>query len=146
MKKLILIVLFIPLTSFGQIGKSDVVTVNWVEIGNADKLLNWHTLNNIEGTDQYYLRYRNFKYRNIDDFKYVYFNATKDELDYLYNALMEPLIKKDKEDRTIKVGDCSINYFRRGPSLMLYIDHPTGVTDGEFFVTKKKLQKLFGKR
>ena len=146
MKKLIIILLFVPLISLGQIGKVEENENKTVVIGVADKMVGYPRLSNLEGTDAYVIYYRNLEYRQLEDFKTFTFNATKEELDYLYNALLEPLVKKDKSKKSITVGDVTLNFQKKSSSITVFVDHPVGETDGWMgFLSKKQLARLFGK-
>jgi len=162
MKKLLLLLLFIPVVSFGQIGKAKEKTKRIV-IGVADKMVGYPELSNLPGTDTYLIYYRNLEfevsffnvlvytpftiYTAFEDFKSFTFNASKEELDYLYNALLEPLLKKDKSQKSISVGDVTLNYKKTMSSISVFVDHPTGITDGWMgYLSKKQLARLFGKK
>jgi hypothetical protein len=162
MKKLLLFLLLVPLVSFGQIIKVKKPPKPIV-IGVADKMVGYPKLSNLPGTDIYLIYYRNLEYEvsffNVlvytpftiytafEDFKSFTFNATKEELEYLYNALLEPLLTKDKSPKSITVGDVTLNYKKTMSSISVFVDHPNGITDGWMgYLSKKQLARLFGKK
>ena len=126
-------------------------------------MLGYPELINLSGTDTYLIYYRNLEYElssfNVlvytpftiytafEDSKSFTFNATKEELESLYNALLEPLLTKDKSQKSITLGDVTLNYKKTMSSISVFVDHPTGITDGWMgYLSKKQLASLFGKK
>lgn len=129
-----------------QIGQAKENT-KWTTVGVADKLVGTPKLSKAEGTNMYDLYYSNFEYRNIDDMKHLFFEATSEELDYLYNEFSSVFKSKSKAIKNIQVGNATVYYSKMGASVKITIDYETasGETSGWFFLSKKKLAKLFGK-
>lgn len=139
--------LFVPLISLGQIGKVEENENKIIVIGVVDKLVGYPRLSNLEGTDTYIISYRNLEYREIEDFKTFTFSATKEELDYLYNALLEPIVKKDKSKKSITVGDVTLNFQKKSSSITVFVDHPVGETDAWMgYLSKDQLARFFGEK
>ena len=138
--------LLFTLSLSAQIGKAKENT-KWTTIGVADKLVGTPKLSKVENGNLYDLYYKNFEYPNIDDSKHLFFEATPDELDYLYNEFASVFKSKSKDMKNIKVGNATVYYSRQAASIMIQIDYEdiSGETSGWFFVSKKRLAKLFGK-
>ena len=120
----------------------------WTTIGVADKLVGNPKLDKTESGNQYDLYYRNYEYTSLNDMKHLFFNATPEELDYLYNEFASVFTTKSKETKNISVGNATIYYRKQSASIRITIDYDSesGETSGWFFVSKKKLAKLFGKK
>ena len=146
MKKLLLVCLLIPIFCLGQIGKAEEKVDQLVLVGVTNKMVGYPKLEKYKGQDRYMITYKNLEYTEIVDIKVFSFDATEKDLDYLYNALLERLVKKDKSPKTIKVGDVTLNYKKQSSSISVNVDHPTGETDGWMgYLSKKQLANLFGK-
>jgi len=65
-------------------------------------------------------------------------------LEYLFSKLYEGF--NSKEEKKLKIGDCTIYYKKVSASIRVSVQHPAGATDGWFYISKKKLERLFGKR
>ena len=78
----------------------------------------------------------------------MFFEATPEELNYLYNEFASFLSIKSKETKNISVGNATIYYKKEMGSLRMTIDYDpaSGETSGWFWVSKKKLARLFGKK
>lgn len=126
-------------------------------------MLGYPELINLSGTDTYLIYYRNLEYElssfnvlvytpftiytTFEDLKSFTFNATKEELDFLYKALLEPLLTKDKSQKSVTVGEVTLNYKRTISGISVFVDHPFGISDGWMgYLSKKQLASLFGKR
>ena len=148
MKKLLsVLVLTFTISLSAQIGETKENT-KWITIGIADKLMGTPKLDKTESGNQYDLYYRNYEYTSLNDMKHLYFNATPEELDYLYNEFASVFTTKSKETKNISVGNATIYYRKQSASIRITIDYDSesGETSGWFFVSKKKLAKLFGKK
>tara|TARA_X000000950_G_C13654794_1_gene553285 strand:+ start:59 stop:499 length:441 start_codon:yes stop_codon:yes gene_type:complete len=133
------------LVAFGQIGKA-TERQKFVDIGVANKMVGYPKLSKAEGTDSYCIYYRNLEYKQLEDFKTFCFNASESELDYLYDALMQPILEKDKSKKSITVGEVTLNFSKVSSSISVYVDNPIGETDAWMgYFTKKQLTRLFGK-
>ena len=141
-----LIALIFTVSLSAQIGKAKENT-KWVTIGVSDKLVGTPKLSKVANGNLYDLYYSNFEYRNIDDMKHLFFEATPEELDYLYNEFASVFQSKSKDTKNIQVGNATVYYKRVAASIRISIDYEdiSGETSGWFFVSKKKLAKLFGK-
>ena len=131
--------------TYSQIGKSEELT-SWETIGVGNKIFGYPKLkkNKVGGKDYYALTYKNFEYQNIDDIKSLYFYATPDELEYLYDALQKGGHKK--ETTSIDIGEGRITVKKNAASIMVNVYHPPGETDGWFFFTPKQLANTFAKK
>ena len=93
MKNMILLLL-LPAFTCAQIGKTEKVSNSWEIIGIANKVNGYPRLEKTvmeDERDYYLLHYRNLEYRQLDDRKNFYFYAKPDELDYLYNEILNNL-------------------------------------------------------
>ena len=142
-----IVALIFTLSLSAQIGKAEENT-KWVTIGVADRLVGTPKLSKTEGGNLYDLYYSNLEYVQIDDMKHLFFEATPEELDYLYNEFASVFNSKSKETKNINVGNATVYYRRMSASIRISIDYEaaSGETSGWFFVSKKKLAKLFGKK
>jgi hypothetical protein len=145
MKNTILFIGIFLITSltFGQIGASEEVT-SWETVGIANKLAGYPRIDKTKvGEKVYYaITYINEEYTAIIDEKILYFFATPDEINYLYDALQKGVHKK--ESTSIDVGEGRINIKKWGNRNRFYIYHPLGETDGWFWITPKQLGNMFG--
>ena len=141
------LVLTFTISLSAQIGETKENT-KWITIGIADKLMGTPKLDKTESGNLYDLYYRNYEYTSLNDMKHLYFNATPEELDYLYNEFASVFTTKSKETKNISVGNATIYYRKQSASIRITIDYDSesGETSGWFFVSKKKLAKLFGKK
>ena len=146
MKNFLLLLLAVPFVGLSQIGQAKEQE-KWDVIGVADKFVGVPKLSKLQGKDYYHLYYANLEYPNIDDYKSLFFEATPEELDYLYNEFMSQLVNKTKEMKNIKVGNATIYYKRNAASLRWDIEYDVleGETSGWFYTSKKQLSRLFGK-
>ncbi len=130
--------LFFTLSLSAQIGKSKENT-KWTSVGVADKLVGTPKLSKVENGNLYDLYYKNFEYPNIDDMKHLFFEATPEELDYLYNEFASVFESKSKDMKNIQVGNATIYYNRIASSIRMSIDYEaaSGETSGWFFCQKR---------
>ena len=131
--------------TYGQIGASEEIK-SWETIGIGNKIFGYPKLNKnkVGDKDYYAITYKNFEYPNIDDIKSLFFFATPDELEYLYDALQKGGHKK--ETTSIDIGEGRITVKKNAASIMVNVYHPLGETDGWFFFTPKQLANMFGKK
>ena len=104
MKKLLLVLLFVPIFSFSQIGEVKNVPEN-ILVGYNNKMTKFHKLfYSITNDNQklYTLRYRNMKYQHIDEYDSFSFTASDEEIEYLYNFFLEQM--SNKAGKTIELG------------------------------------------
>lgn len=137
---IVLLVLFITAPSFAQIGetevKEDPILVG--RVGVVPKLQYKET----DAGRYYTLLYNNAKY-SITDIKAIGWLGDEEDLEYVYNFILEGI--GNKEDRSLKVGDDTMRTYPYGKkTVSIYIDHKND-TDGNFYINKKGLDKLFGK-
>lgn len=98
-----------------------------------------------DGRNYYVLTFKNLEYQKIDDIKSMFFYATDDELEYLFNYFIESL--KDKETRTIDVGDQTLYLKKTAMSIRVTVTYNKDPEpDGWFWLSKKQIERLFGKR
>ena len=93
----------------------------------------------------YILSFNNLEYPSISDIKQITFIANQNELDTLYNFLLEGF--KDKELRTIDVGSQTLYIKKTAMSIKITVKYnEKAEPDGWFYLSKKQLMRLFGKK
>jgi len=129
--------------SFGQIGAAEELP-QWETIGVGNKLLGYPKLEKakIGDKDYYALTYRNQEYTAIEDIKTLFFYATQDEINYLYDAIQKGGQKN--ESTSINVGEGRISVKKVAASVRFGMFHPLGETDGWFWITPKQIANMFG--
>lgn len=149
LNKLILI-LFVCLFSqniIAQIGTGKTVDKP-ILIGKATKMQDFPRLEKYsnEGDNPYYiLSFNNLEYPNIDDLKQVDFYANDEELEYLFDFLMGCF--KTKDVSTIDVGDQTLLIKKTASSLRITVNYnKEPEPSGWFYLSKKQIERLFGKR
>ena len=145
MKKLLLILLCLPFIGLGQIGETKTIAES-IHVGYNNNITKSHSLSyyvNENGTKRYTLRFRNTEYQHIDTYDSFSFDATDEELEYVYNFFMEQM--KNKEIKTLEIGDNTISATKMGRAVRIS-NISVGVPKNYFFLLKKDLERLFGKR
>lgn len=140
--KLLLLVLFIATTVNAQISeasKSEAITVGRaMRHPGSPSLQYWE-----QGNDRYYsIIYQNTKY-SITDIKSIGFYASEEELEQLYNWFKAGF--EAKEIESLNVGKGQLSRGKVGSMIMVFV-REEGKTDGEFYLSKKGLDKMFGKK
>jgi hypothetical protein len=96
----------------------------------------------IKGEPVYVMTYRNLEYQNIIDIQNFGFTATPDELEYLYQFLKDGF--NTNEDRFLSVGESKLSTIKSASSIAVFVRR-TGKPEGYFYLSKKQLDRLFGK-
>ncbi len=139
---IILLLAFLTAPSFAQIGeapKDESILVGRAMNSPASPTLRyWNTSNG----KYYSLMYDNKKY-TITDLKSILFYATDEELEQLYQFLKAGFDGGDI--KSVSVGEGSISVGKVGGQIMLFI-YERGEAEGQTYLNKKGLDKLFGKR
>lgn len=147
MKKIIFIlfvVLFVNHT-YSQISTAKKLDES-VIMGIADKMVGLPKLAYSEidkNTKQYYLYYYNLEYPTIKDIQTISFTATSDELEYFYKFLQSGFDSTDKQ--SLKIGDASIIIYKTYSSIKVSVTQKNDIP-GWFYLSKKQIDKLFGKK
>jgi hypothetical protein len=145
MRKLIscLLVLYSGLTfaQIGEVEKRDEGVVIGTATGRQNGLPVLKKFE-VRGEDYYIITYRNADYAQIIDIQSFGFVAAPDELEYLYQFLKDGF--DTNEDRFLSVGDARLSTIKSASSIAVYVRR-AGQPDGYFYVTKKQLDRLFGK-
>lgn len=95
------------------------------------------------GDDRYILSYRNLEYKNISDHRQIPFKATNEELESLYNDLINTI--GTSTDKTYTLNKHNLIVSPKKKSLFIFVTSETE-TDSYFYITQKNLERLFGKR
>ena len=147
MKKLLLLLLFIPLLGFSQIGEvKSIDDPEEILVGYNNKMTKFHKLSysvNSDNKKLYTISYRNMKYQQIDEYGSFSFTAADEEIEYLYNFFLEQM--SDKSGKTIELGENKIFARKMGKAVRIS-DTTPGVIDNNFWLLKKDLERFFGKR
>ena len=130
---------------FCQVGESRTVEESAL-VGVADKMVGYPRLDfykREDGNNLYLLTYINLEYANIRDTKTISFYANQEDLEYLFNFLMDGF--KTKEKRSLTLGEDEINIKKASLSIIVNVHHSNS-TNGFFYLSKRQTERLFGKR
>ena len=130
---------------FCQVGESRTVEES-ILVGKADKNVGYPRLDfykREDGNNLYLLTYINLEYANIRDTKTISFYANQEDLEYLFNFLMDGF--KTKETRSITLGEDEIIIKKTMASIRISVLHSQGL-NGWFYLSKRQTERLFGKR
>ena len=145
--QIIVSICFFPFVSFSQIGEvKSYDSPEEVLVGYNNKMTKFHKLSyslNSDNKKLYTLSYRNMEYQHIDEYGSFSFSATDEEIEYLYNFFLEQML--DKSGKTIELGKNMIFARKMGKAVKIS-DMTPGVIDNNFWLLKKDLERLFGKR
>ena len=145
MKKLLLILLCLPMIGFGQIGKTTTIPES-VHVGYNNNFTKFHSLSYYvkeDGTKRYTLHFRNMLYQHLDTYDSFSFNATDKELEYVFNFFKEQI--KNEQTKILDIGGNTITASKLGKGVNIS-NISDGVLDNHFWLMKKDLERLFGKR
>ena len=155
MKYLIIAVAILCTTpSFAQIGKAEIKSEN-VTIGEVS-LLEYGIIGNIngrasitrsdtkneEGKAYHMIAFQNQKYKSITDIKVAGFFAGQEELDYLFNEMVNVL--KTGQEIELTLGKRVVNLSRsmggKKGALLFWVNG-----EGYFYLNDQQVYVLFGK-
>lgn len=94
------------------------------------------------GKRTYSITYRNLEYDNIKDIKSIEFEATDEELQYLYNFFKESF---GREDRTLTVGNARLVTNSSDENNMYVFVYYPNEPNGWFYLGANEVDRLFGK-
>jgi len=145
MKKLLLLLLFIPLVSFGQIKKTD--SSKYILVGEA-KVFGQTQVSLYKDTgnpDYYFFSYINRKYKILTDADSFGFKDIDGAFDYLYDSILEGFKNKSKTvSFELEEGTLIVKY--GGGSIQFYFTNKAGIDSFTGYMTKKAFSALFGKK
>ena len=145
MKKLLLLLL-LPVLGFGQIGKINdnqlPETTLIGEVTNPIGFIASLKKSVIDGDNFYMLSFRNFEYQYLVDAEVLSFNATDDEIEYLFLELKKGF--KSKSLITLDVGKSKL-MFKQYINKKNLIITVSGDASGFFSLSGKQLHTLFNK-
>ncbi len=149
MKKLLFILLFaVSFSGVSQIKK--VTPIHLETIGRIGPKNNPHIL--IEKKDSTYIfTYSDLKFTHIDDFKSFQFDDLNNDFEALYTMMLSGLENPPEEDVMIELPGSFIwlNYTKAMGVANVRIIHKnkgTGIEGYTVWLTKRRLNKLFGKK
>ena len=123
------------LTSYETVGKL-TNPYKYVELQKAD----------FDGTTMYMLSYQNLEYQEITDIASISFEATNEELDYLYDELMKgTAMKKNDPEVSLNIGDGTLFISRAAAGQVRLMYKEDGVPFKWTWMSKGQLRKVFGK-
>ncbi|PIB27599.1 hypothetical protein BFP77_00095 [Maribacter sp. 4U21] len=91
--------------------------------------------------DYYFFKFTNAEFARIDDTRIVGFNASKEELELLYQAALD--VYEKGNTLTLKVGEYDLMLVKE--KWLSFHFSKKGEIDSYFMVNEKQLKKLFGK-
>jgi hypothetical protein len=149
MKNLLLLLLLIfSITSNSQIKeqkKIDTVIIGeLIKNRKLDVKLEYTILP--DQSRYYTIFYRNNYFQTLDDYKFISFEAKQDELDNLYNSILDLLVNgKVDESKIFKLGDYSVAFTKR--RISAWRDHIEILVDSHNYFTlyEKELKLIFNK-
>tara|TARA_B110000240_G_scaffold155938_1_gene173219 strand:+ start:182 stop:688 length:507 start_codon:yes stop_codon:yes gene_type:complete len=168
MKKLLLILLCLPLIGFGQINRIETGNDKRTEIGSLSNVLGdmkiLKTVSEYSNLTTYNISYRNCKYMNINDYSEFTFNETGNDLENLYSMIIDEFDFEKKgvlykhalnykifNEIKIDIGKgrtLFLMYGKKGLAPItfkfLYKDE-SGNESWSQWLNKKQINKLFGK-
>ncbi|MGM0931949.1 MAG: hypothetical protein ACQEWD_00740 [Bacteroidota bacterium] len=129
------------LSSNAQVGQAESVDEGEV-IGIANKSVGLPKLEKIKVEDQnlFILTFYNLEYIALKEIDNISFYASNEDINYLYNFLQDQL--KNKESKTLLLGDNEIMATKVSSSVRIDILGK----DSWFYLSRKQLERLFGKR
>lgn len=149
MNRLFILTITVMLTwinGFGQIEKINLPeskTVGEIKsLGAFVADLKYYTTSN---DTTYTLMFRNLKYQTLTDIKSVSFDGKGGTLESLYNILVESLDAEKGKDNAFKLGKEDIIVKTQSMMGAKYIMFWVAESGAYFNLTKKQLDKLFGK-
>ena len=146
MKKLLFLLLIAPVFGFGQIGKINdnqlPETTLIGEVTNPIGFIASLKKSVIDGDNFYMLSFRNFEYQYLVDAEVLSFNATDDEIEYLFLELKKGF--KSKSLITLDVGKSKL-MFKQYINKKNLIITVSGDASGFFSLSGKQLHTLFNK-
>jgi hypothetical protein len=136
MKKIVFVVLFACGIMQGQVGEVQSVPETEV-IGVADRNVGLPKLE-VE-KDLHFLSFYNLEYPSLREVETVTFYASPEEREYLYEVFKDQL--KSKESKTITLGENELLLKKTMGSIRVTVlGH-----DAWFYLSKKQVERLFGK-
>ena len=163
MKKLLLILLCLPFIGFGQIKKIQN-TLKRTEIGSILGLKIIKYESESDKSISYNVFYKNLKYNVLDDASSFSFNETGNDFESLYSMIMDgfnfenkkPLRKvalnyKLYNEIILDIGSNQTLYLRYGKkgfapiAFQFYLIDANGIESWSYWLSKKQINKLFGK-
>ena len=142
MKKILLLaVLFFGINLSAQI--SEVKNISWIKVGSVleDKL----EYNIVDSKNYYSWMYRNSEYKTITDFQSIGFFATQDELDSLYNIIVDLYNQPSKTEKKLMLGKNEIMLSKSSDNVYVF-QYKDGLQVGWTFYKKRQIDKLFNKK
>tara|TARA_X000001036_G_scaffold313313_1_gene291885 strand:- start:257 stop:709 length:453 start_codon:yes stop_codon:yes gene_type:complete len=134
--------------SYAQVDQVKEVT-SWETIGKLTNPYKYVELSKAEfddGFTMYMLTYQNLEYEQITDLANIQFEATEDELDYVYNELLKgTAMKKNDEAVSLDIGKGTLFISRAAAGQVRLMYKEDGVPFKRTWLSKGQLRKLFGK-
>ncbi|MDC3314928.1 hypothetical protein OAV08_00995 [Flavobacteriaceae bacterium] len=144
MKKLLLLLMFVPLMTIGQVKKMDSKAE---EVGVAKNFgVEIAKLSKVAGEpDYYFFTYNNLKYDIITDVDSFGFKDIDGAFDYLYNGIVDVYKNKSKAVE-FELADGMLSVQHQMGAVRFYFINKAGVDSWTGYMTKKQMATLFGKK
>ncbi|WP_282117732.1 hypothetical protein [Maribacter aquivivus] len=120
----------------GEVQEPILIGCHWKPQLNRTCLYNSPT-----DKDYYFFQFTNAKYARINEISTVGFNATKEELEMLYEASLGVYDKGNT--LSVKIGDYDLVLVKK--KWLTFNFSKNGEIDSNFILNKKQLDNLFGK-
>ena len=144
MKKLLLLLMFVPLMTIGQVKKMDSkaeevgVAINFgVEIAKLSKVAG--------EPDYYFITYNNLKYNILTDVDSFGFKDIDGAFDYLYNGIVD-VYKNKSKNVEFELSDGTLSVQHQMGTVRFYFVNKAGVESWTGYISKKQMATLFGKK
>ena len=149
MKKLILLLLFIPLVSFGQVGKKEVKDIKWNKVGKLTNPYKYVELEYKEYDNErtYRLSFQNLEYSRITDTANIIFTGTPDDIKYIKQTLIEGCaLKKNSEAIELEIGSGTLLIVHNSGKSNVKIAYVEEYEPMRYtWLSKAQIDKVFGK-
>ena len=144
MKKLLLLLMFVPLMTIGQVKKMDSKAE---EVGVAKNFgVEIAKLSKVAGEpDYYFITYNNLKYNILTDVDSFGFKDIDGAFDYLYNGIVD-VYKNKSKNVEFELADGTLSVQHQMGTVRFYFVNKAGVESQTGYISKKQMATLFGKK
>lgn len=149
MKKLTLLLLLLTTTlSFAQLKK--VETIKTEEIGKVQPFGAPMNLECQKKGDEYTIRYKDAEFPNLTEYREFSFKDVDNTFEDLYAVILDGFEKLPEETIKLELPDYIISLeFKKSfgvPVVRFYSSRKGGLVSASNQITKKQVEKLFGKK
>ena len=145
MKNTILTLAFFLVASTQVVGQvSEVPVVEYTTIGKVGSIYKSVMLTDLSG-GHYSIAYKNLEYPELFEYSSIVFAATQEELDLLYNTLLEMCNSTIGTRKTLTLGSATLYLRTQGLKQVKISVSQKWEIDSWTWLSRKQLSKLFGK-